>query len=251
MLSKTVIQQDARLEKASEKAGEELARHRWHWTLDESNADRVSLKEYAREVGRSFSSIKPMVNAYVAWREASASEALALPGQPVTLHDFTQRERLTTEQAVAVEAVAEARGTTFGGAAHPNRRPDVDNVRNIARDRAARHGTAYEDEVREVAQWQEGARKVQAKTKADRAQRHTFRFIAVEEHLGKAYRALLAALNESEGVDWPDEERDLIVDTLGRVKAVIGLVDLRIAGSADVDWDAELAKLDEPQAGAA
>lgn len=28
-----------------------MTKHRWHWTLDRSNPDRVSVHEYAREVG--------------------------------------------------------------------------------------------------------------------------------------------------------------------------------------------------------
>ena len=45
-------------------ASEELARHRWHWTLDESNPDRVSFSEYAAGVGRHKSQIQSFARGY-------------------------------------------------------------------------------------------------------------------------------------------------------------------------------------------
>jgi hypothetical protein len=59
-----VIREDRQLEKARESTAETLMRHRWHWTLDESNPDRVSMREYARAVGRSFSTINADATGY-------------------------------------------------------------------------------------------------------------------------------------------------------------------------------------------
>ena len=42
-----------------------------------------------------------------------------------------------------------------------------------------------------------------------------------------------------------DDEMELIRDSLARVKAVLQLIDLRMAGTPDIDWDAEAARLME------
>lgn len=248
-LSPKVVAEDRRLDAVADGAAEALAAHRWHWTLDETNPDRVPIREYARAVGRAQKAVQVMVHGYAAWREATTSDVVTLPGEPATLHDFRERERLTAERAMAVEAIAAQTGITFGAAAHPGRRGEVDAVLDIARHRAEKHGTPVEDEVVEVAEQRERSRKSARMTKDERAKRHAFRFMAIEGHLGKAYRSLQLALAEGEGVDWPDEERELLEHTIRRVRSMIDLVDLRIAGTTDVNWDAELAKLDE--AGAA
>jgi hypothetical protein len=49
---------------AAESTSQELAQHRWHWTLDESNPKRVSMRDYTDEVGRSYSTIRTSVKGY-------------------------------------------------------------------------------------------------------------------------------------------------------------------------------------------
>ena len=51
-------------QQASARPSEALAQHRWHWTIDESNPERVSLSEYARSVGRHLSNIAAQVKGY-------------------------------------------------------------------------------------------------------------------------------------------------------------------------------------------
>ena len=63
-LSKAVVAEDKKLAKASDKAGEALMKHRWHWTLDESNAKRVSFAEYARQVGRHESIVRRLQHSH-------------------------------------------------------------------------------------------------------------------------------------------------------------------------------------------
>jgi len=55
------------LEKSAESASEQLAKHRWHWTLDETNPERVSLRAYARDVGRAESIVRKYANSYADW----------------------------------------------------------------------------------------------------------------------------------------------------------------------------------------
>ncbi len=60
MLAAEVITTDHQLEQIADRASGQLARHRWHWTLDESNPARVSVGEYAKAVGRAYSTIRVM-----------------------------------------------------------------------------------------------------------------------------------------------------------------------------------------------
>jgi len=66
MLPIEVISQDADLESAIERDTAALAELRWHWTLNDSNPNRVTISEYARQVGRVKSTISTMVNGYAA-----------------------------------------------------------------------------------------------------------------------------------------------------------------------------------------
>jgi hypothetical protein len=68
---------DKGLEAAHEEAQKALAYHRWHWTTDESNPRRVSVEDYARQVGKHKSEIRKYVDAYelTTGRSAKALEA--------------------------------------------------------------------------------------------------------------------------------------------------------------------------------
>jgi hypothetical protein len=46
-----VATQDKRLQAEAKSAGEKLGQLRWHWTLDETNPERVTFRAYARSVG--------------------------------------------------------------------------------------------------------------------------------------------------------------------------------------------------------
>jgi hypothetical protein len=56
-------------------------------------------------------------------------------------------------------------------------------------------------------------------------------------------RRLREALDSAADVGFTDEERELIADSLAKLRAVLNLIDARVSGTSTVDWDAELAKL--------
>ena len=56
---------------------EKLAQLRWHWTLDESNPEAVTVSEYARQVGRSHTVIGYMANGYTKWVASAYATSLA------------------------------------------------------------------------------------------------------------------------------------------------------------------------------
>lgn len=228
-----VVAEDKRLDRAATSASEELARLRWHWTLDESNPERVSLSEYARAVGRARSIISRDANAYVLLRRGTAT----------ALTDARERANMGAETEAATEAVANARGVSMQQA-RKARPTEVKRVRDMARERVEQQGGTIEEQAEKAADWIVRSEKAERRRTADRNERLGLRFVELEAHLEAARRRLGEALEVARAVDWEDEHQELLRHTLGQVKALLTLIDVALAGVADVDWDAELAALE-------
>ena len=234
-LSKKAIAEDHDLELRANRTAERLAKHRWHWTFDESNPDRVSITAYAKAVGRSQPLIRKWVRGYNEFVISDGSYPLS---------ESIERAALSAEKETAVEAVAEAKGITFSTAATAaEHRKEATAVLETARERAERKGTTVEEEVPVVANQRAKMREADKKRTTTRKAKHGFRYIEIEGHLAAAQRRLSQALSTAQDVAWDDEEIELLTDSLGKIRAVLNLIDMRIAGETDVNWDAELASL--------
>jgi tRNA G10 N-methylase Trm11 len=159
-LPAAAIKEDQRLEKQASSASEELARHRWHWTLDTENPKRVPIREYAREVGRSKSVIEGQAKGYANWIGGLAGEA--------SLSESIERAKMSTEKAAVTEAISEARGTSFKHT-RATRPTEIRRVREIARERAEKHGTPVEEEAKKVAEWVVKSEKADARNQQGRS----------------------------------------------------------------------------------
>lgn len=230
-----VIEQDHKLEQTAESAARALIQLRWHWTADESNAQRVSVREYASAVGRKEADIRRDAVAY----------GLMTGAQGVVRSPNEARERanMTTETQAATEVVAKAYNLSFGQTrkmhGHEARR-----IRDVARQVAEERGTSTVDEIPQVAARTYQSREADRRTRDDRRQRRTFRYLEVEGSLTKARQNLLAAVRASEGVDFDGEERELLRDTLDNVSRLLALLDRAIAGTYDTSWKDELRVLE-------
>lgn len=233
-MDQAVAQEDQRLEQAAEGSRIALAAHRWHWTRDETNPGRVSVREYARSVGRDERTIRDMVNAYTEWIAGGAPRA--------DFADYQARAKLRGETLVATEAVAKARGVSLESA----RRHHTEEVREVkaaAEERAERRGTPVAEEIPKVAQDRAKARKADQHREAKRKEKTALRYAEMEGKIATAMRALRHVLAETDGVDFTPEERELLVDSLAQLRALLNLLDIRLTGASDIDWDAEMAKL--------
>lgn len=134
-LPKHVIEEDRQLDEAVSRTSEALARLRWHWTLDEHNEERVSVREYARQVGRSFPAVHSYANGFRISRDR---------GIPIS--EAIERARVSAETEAATEAVAEARGVAFS-TARQQYSAEVRYSRIVARVLAERNGTSVEEEM--------------------------------------------------------------------------------------------------------
>lgn len=227
-----VIDQDHRLEGATSKASEALAAHRWHWTLDESNADRVSIREYARSVGRHRRVIAGQASGYAHWKSGAAGGA--------SLSESIERAKMSAETEAVTEAVAEARGISIKHA-RQTRGTEVRQVRNLARDAAERKGTTVADEAITIARMAASIEENESQRRIERAAKRTLRYVEVQGYLHTAIRALQRAA--AVGGAWDAEEQELLRDTVDKVREMIVLLDARIVGTEAIDWDAELAAI--------
>lgn len=236
MLPAEVIETDHRLEKAASTADEGLAKHRWHWTLDESNPNRVSLREYARHVGRDVSRIAHQAKGYANW--------VLTPGS--TLWESIERAKMSTERAEIVEAVAAANEITFGHAAKQYT-PDVTRVREATERAAERQPDMTTEDRREyakrTAQNLARSRASEQQRRDDRKRQRTANFMLLDARLDQMRRAGIDALNIARDAEVGPEEIALLETTLDSLRALISLLNSAITGASDVDWDSELANL--------
>ncbi len=231
-LTARVIAEDHRLEKQTESAAGALMKHRWHWVRDETNPRRVTEREYAQAVGRGQSTIH---------RDAVAYEIL-VRGPADTPSEARERANMGAETEAATEAVAKARGVGLY-TARKARGTEVRRVREIARERAEQRGTTVGEEAARAAEWIVKAEQAQKAHAQERTEKSGLRFIEMEKELETAKRPLMRALSLARSVPWGDEERELLEATLANVKALIDLIDMAFAGTADIDWDDELKRI--------
>lgn len=233
-----VIQTDRKLQRSAD----QLMELRWHWTLDETNTDRVGFSAYARGVGVTEGAIRRDARAWAGWLQAEDSYSGVRIGSPQTPEDFRQLHTLSEERQEAAKAVAKATGAPVGQVAK-KRKDEIDAVVNTARVRAVERGTTVEHEIGRAADWREKARKAAHRETDERRKAQTMRYVQFEGLIGKAMASLRTILIDSEGVDLDDELRELLTHSLGNLRALLNLIDLRITGETQVDWDAELEKL--------
>jgi len=229
------VAEDRRLESANEKTTEKLAAHRWRWTLDESNPERLSINQYALRVGRTRSVVQAMANGYAAWAGRGSA---ATPGGPATLGDFIEQAKLGSETAEATEVVAAATGKSFSTVARGHR-SEVRSTLDTARERAERKGTTVSEELPAVAEWREKGRKAR-QNERDARQAKRFTLVEIEGHLGYAIRRLREALKLASEADFDAEETAVIEESIEKLKTMIALLDMKITGeNTTIDWEGE------------
>lgn len=224
-----VVAEDQRLDATATTTQEQLARLRWHWTLDESNPDRVSQSEYARSVGRSQVAIRAMAAGYNAF-------VIGVDGRSLT--DCIELAKLSTTKQAATEAVAGAMSLSVTAVASGHR-DKVKETIAAATEAAERRGTSVADEIPRIAQAHERQRQSAERQRVEHKAAHTLRYVQIEGHLAAAKDRLGKALAVAHDVDLDGDEVELIVDMLRQVNVALRLLDVRFTGESHTDWDAE------------
>lgn len=243
-VARSVIETDHKLEGTADRASEELAKHRWHWTLDESNPKRVAVREYARAVGRNDTTIARYAKGWATYVDRMAAPRAG--GAGFTLQDAIRQSEMSAENQEFAEAIAEGSGRPIAQVSRGDNRHKMHEIVGQAKARAERQGTDAVDEARRIAEQQRRSAEMDAKERERKRQRRTQRYVEIEGDLATAQRRLMHALRVAEGVGFDDDEMELIRDSIAKVRAVLDLIDLRMAGTPDIDWDAELTKLGTP-----
>lgn len=241
VLPAEVVEADRQLDGTVSRASEELAELRWHWTLDDDNPARVSVREYARQVGKSYRIVYVYARGYADRRKAQGDPHVGITPD---LSESIARADMGAETQAATEAVATSRGTSFTHT-RDHRPTEIRRVREMARERAELNETTVEEEAPRVADWIVKSEHVEQERTEDRRQKLGLRFVEMEGYLAGAKRQLTKALTLAHSIEWDDECRELLHDTVENVKALLGLIDAALVGTADVDWDAEMRKLTE------
>ena len=233
-LPQSVIAEDRRLLNQVESASEELARLRWHWTLDEANLDRVSMTDYARQVGVDRTQIGRYARAY--------QYRLSRDPRVTTFTDALELGRMGDETYAATEAIAQSRGRSIRTVRNSYSK-EVRQVREVARERAERYGTTVEEEAPVVAERIVQAEQTRRDLAEERKKRLGMRFFEAEGHIDTAQRRIMQLLDLLRDVEFTDEHRELLTHSLAKHKAAVGFAEVALSGATEVDWDAELAKL--------
>lgn len=216
-----VVHEDHRLEKAASSSATALMKHRWHWTLDESNPKRVSLTQYARAVGVHLAQIH---------RDAHGYELLS-SGTTRTPDEARERAKMTQEQFAATKAVAVARGVETQ-TARKRHGDEVRQVRARARERSEERGTSFDEEARRVADWNVKAERTREQAKDEQRKRHGLQWVKTEGKLQDAKRKVVEAIDAAIGAEFDREERDLLLHTIGEVQEGLQLARTAITGKA-------------------
>lgn len=237
-IPQAVIDKDHELEGRTERAEGALAKFRWQQILDPAGPQHP-FKTYARDVGRSLPLIKRYARGYALWLERGGNAALPL-------NDAIRLAEQTEEQQQFSEAIAEGSGGRIPRLNHPTTGRAGRDIVDQAKKRAERRGTDPVEEARTIAQEQVRIRQADHRRAAERRSRRSVRYVEIEGDLATAQRRLTHALTVAQGVDFNDDELELIRDSIAKVRAVLDLIDLRMAGAPDIDWDGELRKLAAP-----
>lgn len=238
-IPQSVVDKDHELEGRSERASIALAKHRWHNTLDPSGP-RFSYAAYGRAVGRSDTVVRHHAKGYELFVERTSNPS---PGDGFTIEDGIRLAQQSAEQQEFTEAIAEGSHEPVGRVARGDNRRRRNEIIDRARQREERRGGRAVDHARDIADEERRASAARQTRRTQERERRSIRYVHIEGHLAGAQRRLMQALREAEGVDFSDEEMELIRTSLAQVKAVLNLLDLRMAGEVDIDWTAEMANL--------
>ena len=232
-----VVREDRQLDETKEGAAEKLMKLRWHWTKDETNAERVTTRDYAEAVGKSQTAIQRDVKAYEILNTVPCSDPRGKPSP----QDAREKAVMSAETAAVTEAVANARGIGVG-TARQHHKETVKRVRNLARDLAEQKGTTVEEEAPAIAEDIVASGKADRKLE-ERAKAMGMDCAEIETLLRKARSGLSDALTIAKNTQFNDDEAESLEDDLTKLRATLSLLEMAISGTTMIDWDQELEKI--------
>ena len=113
----------------------------------------------------------------------------------------------------------------------------------MAHDRVLRRGTSFDDELHDVAAQRQHHRVRSRELKDERQQHLLEECLHMQQCLGYAIGRVREAYQIAVDINFGEQEIEFIKDTLSTLRALVNLLDRRIVGKEDTDFDAELKNL--------
>lgn len=241
-----VVREDRDLEQSREAASEALAHLRWHWTLNESNPDAVSLRSYAKSVGRHTDTILVYARGYVLLTHSVGEHSIS---------ECIERARHSADKQTIIEAVAEANDMTFINA-RQRHKDEVREVKHAVRneeERRAEDNESFTPEDKEeyahkVAKMKADSRKAEERHREEQRRNHSLKFMEMDALASKVRQASRELLDVTRDVDlgvFSEEEVRLLERQIVAAHEMVGLTRTALSGDSGTDWDKALADLEE------
>jgi hypothetical protein len=235
---KEIVPRDKEIRETEEEASEALGKLRYDNTIGlHPNAKQPGFTEYAEHCGLSRKVVQRYARAYEKFQAENGPRRAVFA-------DYLFAEHKSEDEQQAIEDVAEVRGISRNSAERLHRE-SVAKVKRATKRQIERG--ASPSEAREF------GRKVarqQVRTEERRAEERRERRASTVQVLvdlmlaidGARYKLTDALVIAKEG-DMNTETMAQANVALDKVRTVLGLLEMAVAGSAEIDWDAELAKL--------
>lgn len=229
---RAVIDLDVQLAKTVDRTRERLCRHRWYWTLNPENPNRVPLKTYAISVGRSYSTVRTQANGYARW--------LADPS--ISLNDHVELANMGAERAEVSKRVAQIYGLS-GSTARQELQGVISDLVAQTKEKTEPGKVSFEEALDDVVEFHRKSKESRERRQQTHLERHGIKFVGVDNQVTRAINAIHKALQEAKRSEWSDQERQILTEGITRLRGYLGLLEVALTGSTEVDWDAELAQL--------
>jgi hypothetical protein len=248
-LPSDVIATDHRLETAVNRSSEALAKHRWHWTRDESNPARVSMREYAKAINRGYKTVHSYAKGYELWSDPKAG---------ITITEAVIRADMSAEREEIVRAVAHVNDVEFITATRLYHEDIKDVKAELARYEEDHPEATPEEKSRmrvKLAHTAKDLRRMRKHFRESIDREQQIRRFAPETHLDigadlvNAKNSLSEALRKARDVDpaMMDAEDPALLESLrqwcGDVITMAKMVKQALGGVVERDWDQELLSL--------
>lgn len=163
------------------------------------------------------------------------------------------RERMLRDPAALVAKMTAEQRAAFAGpvvaALTPERRAAVIQQAvehgGVEEQQAARRAVERVDDSQASrrAAASESLKRVEQEDRAADQQPGFLRYMNVSGLVNKARESIRDAIELAHGQPFSEEHRQFIAHDIARLRAAVDFLDLAVTGRADIDWDAELAKM--------
>jgi hypothetical protein len=163
--------------------------------------------------------------------------------------DRAIRQDIMNEDKQAVtDVVAKEHGITPAEARmHLN--SEIADLLPEAQEWALRNKSSVGEEAEAVISRRDKGRQVRRDQKERRDANRDLRYLELDAYIGQATKKLRLAAKIAPDVQWDDEHRELLAHELGKVRDMLGLLEMTVTGASQNDLDAEWEKFNEEDGG--